>query len=224
MSRRTRSSVIEQLIGSYFELPVRVDWARASGLPFPDEFHDARLAFAGIATAWLPLDEVIWHAAHVRFVPGMPARIRVGAPRVEIAVGRAELERWIARFELPYRLELTDDGLVVHTEIAGFPVARLDARLEVERGWFVLQPTRASVLGLPNYLASLFRTYLPLPPLAGDTRLEQIEHRTDQLRLTFGLPDFEELVTPGLLVRLQRRLMPTLALPQAGMDVQGGRK
>jgi hypothetical protein len=204
---------MDQLISSYFELPVRVDWSRATGVPFPDEFHDASLTLSGIATVWLDLKQVVWQAEHVRFVPGMPARVEVTRPRVAIAVGKAELDRWLKRFELPYRLELTRDGLIVHTEIAGFPVAELEARLEVISGWFVLQPKRASILGVPNYVASLFRTYLPLPPLAGNTRLEAIRHEPDLLRLTFGLEDFDEQITPGLLARLQKRLLPTLEMP-----------
>jgi hypothetical protein len=141
---------------------------------------------------------------------------------VEIAVGKAELSRWLKRFELPFRLELTDDAIVIHTELAGFPVAELEARLEVVSGWFVLQPGRASILGMPTYLASLFRTYLPLPPLAGNTELEAIHHEPELLRLTFALEDFEEQVTPGLLARLQRRLLPTLELPFANV-MTGGR-
>ncbi|MEQ9004263.1 MAG: hypothetical protein RIE74_11915 [Pseudomonadales bacterium] len=213
MTRNARSSVIDQLVSSYFELPVRIDWGKATGIPFPDQYHDARLTLGGIATAWLDLEQVVWHARRVRFVPGMPARIEVEGPGVEIAVGKAELDRWMKRFDLPYRLELTHDGLIVHTEIAGFPVAELEARLEVIGGWFVLQPKRASILGVPNYVASLFRTYLPLPPLAGNTRLESIRHEPERLRLTFALEDFDEHVTPGLLARLQRRLLPTLELP-----------
>lgn len=213
MSTAPRASVIEQLVGSYFELPVRIDWASATGLPFPDRFDDARLEFAGLATAWLELKQVIWRAEHVRFLPGMPATVQVTGPRVDIVVGKAELTRWLERFELPYRLELAEDAIVIHTELAGFPVAELEARLEVAGGWFVLQPRRASVLGMPNYMASLFRTYLPLPPLAGDTRLESIHHEPDLLRLTFTLQDFEEQVTPGLLARLQKRLLPTLGAP-----------
>src|SRR6056297_1626881 len=170
------SSVIDQLISSYFELPVRMDWKRATGLPFPNEFHEARLAFSGLATSWMDLRQVVWLAEHVRFVAGMPAVVKVTAPRVEIAVGKPELDRWLKRLELPYRLELTKDGIAIHTEIAGFPVAQLEARLEAVGGWFVLQPRRASILGLPNYAASLFRTYLPLPPLADNTRLESIHH------------------------------------------------
>lgn len=213
MSRQATSSVIDQLVSSYFELPVKIDWGQASGMPFPDSFDDASLTFSGLATAWMDLKQVIWRAEHVRFVPGMPATVKVTAPLVEIAVGKDELARWLKRFELPYRIELAKDAIVVHTELAGLPVAELEARLEVVSGWFVLQPKRASVMGVPNYVAALFRTYLPLPPLAGDTRLESIHHEPDVLRLTFALQDFEEQVTPGLLPRLQKRLLPTLEMP-----------
>ncbi len=214
------SKVIAELISSYFELPARVHWRRATGLPFPGQFEDAELEFSGVATAWLNLKQVTWRAAQVRFVPGIPARIQATAPTVEIAVGKDELDRWLARFELPYRLELTADALVIHTEIAGFPVAELEARLEVVNGWFVLQPKRASIFGVPNYVASLFRTYLPLPPLTGDTRLVSIRHEPEVLGLTFALQDFEESVVPGLLGRLQKRLLPTLELP---FPAPGGR-
>ncbi|MFU8814354.1 MAG: hypothetical protein ACNA7W_03350 [Pseudomonadales bacterium] len=213
MSTGASSTIIDQLVSSYFELPVRIHWAKASGLPFPDRFEQARLELAGLATAWMELQQVVWLADKVRFVPGLPGKVQVQGPRVEIAVGKASLDRWLQRFDLPYRLELGDDALIVHTEIAGFPLAKLEARLEVVNGWFVLQPKRASVLGVPNYVAALFRTYLPLPPLAGSTRLEAIAHEPERLRLTFGLDDFEELVTPGLLGRLQQRLIPTLEMP-----------
>jgi len=213
MSRQVTSNVIDQLVSSYFELPVQIDWGHASGMPFPDSFDDASLTFAGLATAWMDLKQVIWRAEHVRFVPGMPATVKVTGPLVEIAVGKDELARWLKRFDLPYRIELAKDAIIVHTELAGLPVAELEARLAVVSGWFVLQPKRASVLGVPNYVAALFRTYLPLPPLAGDTRLESIRHEPDVLRLTFALQDFEEQVTPGLLPRLQKRLLPTLEMP-----------
>jgi hypothetical protein len=216
MPQSASSIVIDQLVSSYFELPVRIHWQRASGLPFPDHFEQARLELSGLATAWMELEQVVWLADSVRFVAGFPATVKVLGPRVQIAVGKAALDRWLKRFDLPYRLELADDALIVHTEIAGFPVAELEARLEIVNGWFVLQPKRATVLGMPNYVAALFRTYLPLPPLSGSIRLEAIAHERERLRLTFALDDFEEQVTPGLLGRLQKRLIPTLELPFVG--------
>jgi hypothetical protein len=210
MQGNSASSVIDQLVSSYFEQPVRVYWSKASGLPFPDRFEGARLEFAGLATAWMDLKQVVWHAERVRFVPGFPARIEITGPKVEIAVGQDAIDRWLRRFELPYRIELGSEALIIHTEIAGLPIAQLEARLAVVNGWFVLQPKRASILGVPNYVAALFRTYLPLPPLTGSTHLVGIDHAAGLLRLTFGLEDFAEDVVPGMLARMQKRLLPTL--------------
>jgi hypothetical protein len=217
MSHPSTSTMIDQLVSSYFEQPVSVYWDKASGLPFPDRFEGARLEFAGLATAWMDLKRVVWHAEHVRFVPGLPARIEVSGPRIEIAVGQDAIDRWLRRFELPYRIELGADALVIHTEIAGFPLAQLEARLGVVNGWFVLQPKRASILGVPNYVAALFRTYLPLPPLTGSTRIVAISHEPGLLRLTFALDDFAEDVVPGMLARVQKRLTPTLDATLGGM-------
>ena len=47
MDNATGSSVISQLVSSYFELPVTIHWEKASGLPFPDRFEGARLEFGG---------------------------------------------------------------------------------------------------------------------------------------------------------------------------------
>jgi hypothetical protein len=210
MAATTSSGVIDQIVSSYFEQPVQVHWKKASGLPFPDRFEGARLAFAGIATAWMDLQQVVWHADHVRFIPGLPARLEITGPKVEIAVGQGAIDRWLKRFELPYRIELGADALIIHTEIAGFPLAQLEARLAVVNGWFVLQPVRASILGVPTYVAALFRTYLPLPPLAGNTQLVGIRHEPGVVRLTFALEDFAEDVIPGMLTRVRKRLMPTL--------------
>jgi hypothetical protein len=220
MSKAPGSNVISELVSSYFELPVSIHWEKASGLPFPDRFEQARLEFGGLATAWLDLKQVIWRADQIRFIAGFPARVEVMGPRVEIAIGQAELDRWLNRFKLPYRLVLKEDALVVHAEIAGLPLGEFETRIEVVNGWFVLQPKRATILGVPTYVASLFRTYLPLPPLSGDTRLVGVEHQTGQLRAIFGLDDFEEQVTPGLLSRLQARLLPTLSSPFGGMFTQ----
>lgn len=208
MDNRTRSDVIDQLIGSYLKVPVSVRWSRVSGVPFPDTFYDAHLEFQGVATAWLNLEQVAWEASEARFIPGFPARFSLTNPAVVIGVGQAELDRWMSRFQMPYRIELGEDGLIVHTRIAGFPVAEFETKLEVVRGWFILQPKRASILGVPAYVASLFRTYLPLPPLSSETKLTGIEHGAGVIRLRFTLGDFEEEVSPGILNRLRKRFFP----------------
>ncbi len=208
MDKLSRSDILDQLVTSYLKLPVRFFWDGGPLTPFSDTFSNARLEFDGIATAWLNLQHVVLTAKQVKVIPGLPVKIEVDQPRIEIAVGQAELDRWIKKFEIPFRLELAEKGLIVHTEVAGFPVAQFETQLEVVGGWFVLKPQKASFLGMPSYVASFFRTYLPLPPLSEETRLSAIEHEPGLLKLTFSTDDFEEAITPGLLVRLQRRLLP----------------
>jgi hypothetical protein len=115
---------------------------------------------------------------------------------------------WIERLELPFDLRLTERGLLAKAEVAGVPVAEVEVQLRVVGGWFALQPRRASILGVPNYMAWLFRSYLPLPPLAKGASLEEIGHDDGRLRLRFAVETFEEDITPGLLGRLRRRLLP----------------
>jgi len=228
-STPNRSDVIDKLISSYLTLPVQVYWRRATGLPLPDTFENAELAFAGLATALLPVEKVVWRAGRVKLIPTLPVRIVLKDPSVEIVIGQAEVDRWQKRFRLPYRLELAKDGLIVHTEMAGFPVAEFETRLEVVGGWFVLQPQRASLFGLPGYVSSLFRTYLPIPPLSRETRLAGIEHEQGLLKLRFALDDFEEDVTPGVLERIRKRFFPLLeqlagCMPgPSGKDDKGGK-
>jgi hypothetical protein len=202
------SDAIDQLIGSYLKQPVRVGWEGGTADTLRGSFDSPSIEFAGLATAWLPLERVVVKAAHASLVPGVPARLEVEGSEVEITLGQAELDKWLSRFELPFRLALGAKGMTLHTEIAGFPIGELEARLEVVGGWFVLSPRRASILGVPGYVSSLFRTYLPVPPLSRDTRLIDVGHRQGELRLSFEVGDLVEDITPGLVARLQRRLLP----------------
>ena len=208
MHNETRSEVIDHLVGSYLTLPVAISWREARGIPIPDRFISAKLELQGLATAWVNLEQIVWRAEQVTFVPGFPARLQLQTPSIELVIGQKELDRWLGQFNLPYRLELGEHGLIVHTEIAGFPLAQFETRLEVTGGWFVLEPKSASILGVPSYVSSLFRSYLPLPPLSKETRLTAIEHEPQRLRVRFALDDFEEEVTPGILQRLRKRFFP----------------
>jgi hypothetical protein len=205
-----RSDMLDELLSSYLQLPVMMYWEKASGLPFPDRFHNARVEFRGIATAWLELKKIVCEAEEVVLVHGLPARLTMKNPGVEIVIGQMELDTWLGRFQLPYRLELGEEAVIVHTEVAGFPIAEFETSIEVDGGWFVLKPKRAAIFGVPGYVSSLFRTYLPIPPLSAETRLTRIRHEAGLLGLRFALEDFEEEVTPGLLLRLRKRFFPVV--------------
>lgn len=205
-----RSDLVDELLSSYLKIPVTMGWEKASGYPFPDCFENSRLDFRGIATGWLGLDQISCTARETRFEHGLPARLLLTGPGLEVTIGQVALDKWLGRFQLPYRLELGAGGLIVHTEIAGFPVARFETTIDVVGGWFVLKPKRASIFGVPGYVSSIFQTYLPVPPLSRETRLSGIEHAPDTLMLRFALDDIEEEVTPGLLLRLRKRFFPVV--------------
>lgn len=204
----SRSDLIDELLSTYLKVPVMLYWGEARGVPFPDTFTDARAEFQGIATNWLDLERVTCVAENAKFVHGLPAKLQMKGPGLEITIGQKALDRWLKRFQLPYRLELGSEALIVHTEIAGFPVAEFETTVEIVGGWFVLKPKRASFFGVPGYVSSIFQTYLPVPPLSRDTRLTGIQHTAGSLTLCFALNDFDEEITPGLLLRLQKKFFP----------------
>jgi hypothetical protein len=217
-----RSDLIDELLSTYLKVPVMLYWEGASGLPFPDRFTRPRAEFQGIATDWLDLERIACTAERTRFVHGMPAILKVEDPGLEITIGQKALDRWLQRFPMPYRLELGAEALIVHTEIAGFPVAEFETTLDIVGGWFVLKPKRTSFFGVPGYVSSIFQTYLPVPPLSRDTRLAGIEHAKGRLTLRFALSSFEEEVTPGLLIRLRKKFFPVVDQLAGWMGRPGG--
>lgn len=203
-----RSDVLDQLVSRYLEQPVKASWEGSAADMLRGSFEDARLEFGGIATAWMPLEGVVLAARRAELVPGVPATIRIEEPSLLLSVGQADVTRWVERFQLPFELHLTEQGLLARAKVAGLQIGEVEARVGVVGGWFVLQPQRASLLGVPNYVAWLFRTYLPLPPLAEGANLEEIGHEEGRLRLRFEIDSFDEELTPGLVGRLRSRLLP----------------
>ena len=203
-----RSDIVDQLFSTYLKQPVKASWDGGAGDLLRGSFDDLRVEFGGIATAWLPLEGVVLSAAHVQIQPGVPARVQIEDPVLHAIVGQRDVDTWLGNSQLPFELQFTERGIVAQAKIAGLQVAEVEATLEVVGGWFILQPRRASLLGIPNYAAWLFRTYLPLPPLAVGAALEEIGHEPGRLRLAFKVDSFEEDLTPGLLGRLRSRILP----------------
>ncbi|HKA15337.1 MAG TPA: hypothetical protein VKH41_10005 [Myxococcota bacterium] len=203
-----RSDAIDQWLSSYLELPVELSFEGSVGDALRGTFEGVALEVAGVATAWLPLERIALRAARATLTPGLPAKLAVSEPLVSITVGQRDLDRWQGRFQLPFRLSLGEKGVIVHTEVAGVALSEFETGLEVVNGWFVLRPRRAAILGIPSQLASWLRAYLPLPPVSPEARLSGIDHAADRLTLHFSINDFEEKVTPGMLQRLRKRLLP----------------
>lgn len=202
------SDAIDDLISKYLAMPARVSWKGALGDSVRGTFVGGRLELAGVAVLALPCQRLVLESERFQFTPGLPARIQAVGPRIEMTIEQLQIDRWLARLRAPFRLALHESGVELALDVAGYPVTRAEAELCIDRGWFVLRPRRASVFGLENRLAALFRAFFPMPKLAPETQLSAIRHERGALRLEFRLEDFEEELRPGLALRLQERFLP----------------
>ncbi len=202
------SDAIDELISKYLAMPARVSWKGALGDSVRGTFVGGRLELAGVAVLALPCQRLVLESERFQFTPGLPARIRAVGPRIEMTIEQFQIDRWLARVKAPFRLALRENGVELALDVAGYPVTRAEAELCIDRGWFVLRPRSASVFGLENRLAALFRAFFPMPRLAPETRLSAIRHEPGALKLEFRLDDFEEELRPGLAQRLQERFLP----------------
>ena len=209
------SDAIDQLISTYLAMPARVSWKSALGDSVRGTFVGGRLELAGVAVLALPCQRLVLDSERFQFTPGLPARISATRPRIEMTIEQAQIDRWLARTRAPLRLALGEQCIELSLLVGGRAVSRAEAELCIDRGWFLLRSRRASVLGLENRLAALFRTFFPMPRLAPETRLSAIRHAPGALVLEFQLEDFEEELRPGIAQRLQARFLP---LPRLGFS------
>jgi len=203
-----RSDAIDQLLSTYLKLPARVSWQGALADSARGIFVGGRLELAGVAVLALPFERLVLEAERFQFIPGLPARISATGPRIIVSIDQHQVDQWLNQARAPFDLKLTANAIEFRMDIAGFAFSRVETELRVQRGWFVLSPQRAEVFGFRSRLASLFRTYLPLPRLAPQTRLTGVEHVEGAIRLEMGLDDFEEDISPGLVKRMQNRFLP----------------
>ena len=203
-----RSDAIDNLLSNYLKMPAKVSWEGALADSVRGVFEGVRLELTGVAILALPFDRLVFRADRFQFTPGIPARIEAVGTRIEVSIDQRQIDRWLKRARVPFDLRLTEDAIDFQMNVGGVSLTRTRTELGVQRGWFVLRPQRVEVLGVRARLVSIFRTYLPLPRLAPQTRLTGIRHAEGSLRFELGLDDFSDVITPGLIERLQSRFLP----------------
>lgn len=203
-----RSDAIDELISSYLKMPAKVSWDGALADSIRGVFEGVRIELAGLAILALPFDQMVFRADRFQFTPGIPARIEAVRPKIEVSINQRQFDLWLRRARVPFELRLIEDAIEFRMSVGGFPLTRTKTELGIQRGWFVLRPKRIEVFGVRARLVSVFRTYLPLPRLAPQTRLTGIEHADGALRFELSLDDFADVITPGLIERLQGRFLP----------------
>jgi hypothetical protein len=165
------------------------------------------------AVAGLVVDRFVVRAERVRVVPGMPPRLVAEPVGIRAVVSQANVDRWTRDLHLPFRLRLTEEGVVSTTGIGGIRMTEVVTLPDVSGGFLRLRPQRASLLGVPTSLVRFLRGYLPLPPLPRDAVLESVDPSDGELALTFRIDRFEQPLTPDV----SRRIGQLLDLPLPGL-------
>jgi hypothetical protein len=177
------------------------------------EIDLVKLELPAYAVAGLVVDRFIVRAEHVRVQPGLPPVLVTGPVGFTAVVSQDNVDRWTRELRLPLRLRLTEEGVVTSTGFGGIRVGEVVTMPTVVGGLLQLQPTKASLLGVPTTMVRFLRGYLPLPPLPRSARLDGVEASDGELALSFRIDRFEQPLTPDV----SERIRTVLHLPLPGL-------
>ena len=216
-----------------FPLLVPVNWladqvaARVAGRPASIRWDAApldavrgraRLLTIGVEDlrlAGLTVDKGVVRIQAARIVPGLEPRLTGGPVTAKLTVVQERIDEWTGRASLPFRLELTDEGIVSSAGVGPLRMGRLLTELAVrEDGTLRLRPVKAIGRTLPTGLGEALTGSLPLPRLPVDARLVEVEHGPGRLSVTVALEDIDEALDLGAPDRLRARLE----------DIESGRR
>lgn len=158
------------------------------------------------AVAGLVIDRFIVRAEHVRVSPGIPPTLVAGPVGLRAVVSQENVDGWTKHLRLPFRLQLTEEGVVTTTGIGGIRMSEILTTPDISGGFLRLRPQRASLLGVPTPLVRFLRGYLPLPPLPRDAVLESVTPGDGELTLSFRIEEFRQSLTPDVRTRLRQLL------------------
>jgi hypothetical protein len=170
----------------------------------------ARLLTVGVddlRVAGLTVDKAVVRIEQARIVPGFEPRLQGGPGTCRLTVTQERLDEWMGRVTLPFRLELTDEGIVSSAGVGSLRLGRVLTELAVrDDGALRLRPVKAVGRTLPGGVGAALTGTLPLPRLPIDAQLLDVEHREGRLDVNVLLEDMDERLDLGAPSRLQSRL------------------
>ncbi len=199
--------VVDQAAARVAGRPASLRWDAA---PLDAIRGRARLLTVGVEelrVAGLTVDRCVVRIEDARLVPGLEPRLQGGPVTAKLTVVQERIDEWTGRASLPFRLELTDDGIVSSAGVGPLRMGRLLTELAVrEDGALRLRPVKAVGRTLPAGLGDALTGSLPLPRLPIDAELTEIGHGAGRLSVTVALADIDEVLDLGTADRLRTRL------------------
>ncbi len=207
--------VIDQVAARVTGRPASVRW---DGAPFDLLRGRARLLTIGVEDlriAGLTVNKGIVRIENARINASLEPRLTGGPVTAKLTVEQERVDEWIGRASLPFRLELTDEGIVSSAGVGPLRMGRVLTEVAVrEDGALRLRPLKAVGRTLPAGLGEALTGSLPLPRLPIEAQLVEIEHGPGRMSLTVALEDFDEALDLGAPDRLRARLE----------DIEAGRR
>jgi hypothetical protein len=170
----------------------------------------ARLLTIGVEdlrVAGLTINKGVVRIADARIHPGREPRLTGGPVTAKLTVEQDRIDEWVGRASLPFRLDLTDEGIVSSAGVGSLRMGKVLTELAVrEDGTLRLRPVKAVGRTLPSGLGDALTGSLPLPRLPVEAQLVDIEHGPGRLAVTVALEDIDEAIDLGAPDRLRARL------------------
>lgn len=198
--------VVDQVAARVAGRPASVRWDAA---PLDAVRGRARLLTVGVddlRLAGLTVNRAVVRVVEPRIVPGLEPRLTGGPVTAKLTVTQQRVDEWVGRASLPFRLELTDEGILSSAGLGPLRVGKVVTELAIgEGGTLRLRPLKAVGRRLPANLGDLLPS-LPLPRLPEDALIISVEHGPGRLSATMMLDDVDEPIDLGTAERLRARL------------------
>ncbi|MDP1819724.1 MAG: LmeA family phospholipid-binding protein [Acidimicrobiales bacterium] len=193
--------------------PIRPRVKATPGGLLKGELDVVKIEVPAVLAAGLVLDRLVIRAEHVRIVPGLRPRLQARPVGLRAYVSQANVDRWTRTSRLPIRVDLTEEGVMLTTQVRGIRMGQVLADLEVAGSFLRLAPKQMTIAGLPTPLVRFLRGYLPLPPLPRGARITEVRPGNGELAVTFEIEALDEGITPDI----ARRLATLTRLPIPGL-------
>ena len=159
--------VIDQVAARVTGRPASVRW---DGAPLDLLRGRARLLTIGVEDlriAGLTVNKGIVRIENARINPSLEPRLTGGPVTAKLTVEQERVDEWIGRASLPFRLELTDEGIVSSAGVGPLRMGKVLTEVAVrEDGALRLRPIKAVGRTLPAGLGEALTGSLPAAPAA----------------------------------------------------------
>jgi hypothetical protein len=198
---------VDQIAGAIAGRPATVRWAASPVDVIQGRARIVTIGVSELRIAGLVVDRAVVRIEDARLVPGLEPHLQGGPVTAKLTVTQGRIDEWVGRLSLPFRLELTEEGILSSAGVGPVRMGRLLTELAVrEDGALRLQPLQAVGRRLPKGVRDALSGSLPLPRLPADAQLVDVTHGDGKLALTVALDDVDEPLDLGAPDRLRARL------------------